>query len=293
MLPLAEWAMRGRGQALGCIVILLITSPIIWPNSILAAAILALVTLRIGEQQGIQLMLWSLLPLMVLSYMGELMPGLMLSFSLLMAVVLRRSQSWPVVLMLSTIAALLLALLVYQFAQETLDTYLSVFEKMLDELKNDADAKQIEAYEAFSTIISREFFAGTLALLLSISSFLAMILARYWQAALYNPGGFQQEFHQLRMSQVWAVLSLLAAVYLLSLGKQYVSWVWLVLFPMIVSGFALFHAAAKRKNLRKHWYVIFYIIVLFGDIPKMILVLLALTDSFANLRQKLSEQKTD
>lgn len=293
MLPLAEWAMRGRGQALGLIVILLLTTPIIWPNSMLAAAVLALIALRKGVKEGFRLYFWALLPAIALLYWSNLLPLLLLSMSLLTAVLLRQLRSWSLVLTAISLSGLAVALLANTLAESSLLNVVQQMEEIFQELKSNADAQQQEAYSAFIELISAEFLAGMLAAVLCISSFLSLVLARYWQAALFNPGGFQQEFHQLRLDKTWLVFSLAATIMLLSFGKQYITWVWVVLFPVLVTGFALFHAVAKHKKLRKHWYVIFYIIVLLGDIPKMILVLFALADSVSDFRSKLSEQKIE
>lgn len=293
MLPLAEWAMRGRGQALALVTILLLTSAIIWPNSLLAAAVLALVTLRKGIKEGLSLYFWALLPAIALLYWDNLLPLLLLNMSLLTAVLLRQSRSWSLALIVFSLSGLAMALLANTLAEASLANLVQQMEKVFQELQGGADAQQQEAYEAFLSLLSVEFLAGMFATVLCIGSFISLVLARYWQAALFNPGGFQQEFHQLRLDKVWLVFSLAATIVLLSFGKQYITWVWLVLFPVLVTGFALFHAVAKHKKLKKHWYVIFYIIVLLGDIPKMILVLFALADSVSDFRGKLSEQKIE
>jgi len=33
-----------------------------------------------------------------------------------------------------------------------------------------------------------------------------LMLARWWQAVLYNPGGFQQEFHQFKLQPAIAMM---------------------------------------------------------------------------------------
>ena len=39
-----------------------------------------------------------------------------------------------------------------------------------------------------------------------------LFLARWCQAALYNPGGFRKEFHQIRLSQTAGAILLLALI---------------------------------------------------------------------------------
>lgn len=291
MLPLAEWVMRGRGQAIAVIIAGLLTSPLIWPNSILASAVIALVTLRTGSKNGLTLWFWSLLPALALIMMGSYMPLLLVSASFALSLQLRQTQSWSYTLMSLSILGLFAAYMLQTFAPATLAVYVDVIHQALTNIEAQVDDASV--YQALLQVVDSSFIAGMFAILLVTSSFLSLVLARYWQAGLYNPGGFQQEFHKLRLDKVWMAISALLLLLFLSLGEQYVTWVWIALFPMLIAGVALFHAMAKQKKLRKHWYVIFYCILLLGDVPKILLVVMALLDSIVNFRKKWSEHNTD
>src|SRR5690606_23988565 len=54
---------------------------------------------------------------------------------------------------------------------------------------------------------------GLMAALLQIVSLLCLMLGRYWQSVLYNPGGFGLEFRALRLSPPLA-FGLLAVMFL-------------------------------------------------------------------------------
>lgn len=291
MLPLAEWVMRGRGQAIAVIIAGLLTSPLIWPNSILASAVIALVTLRTGSKNGLTLWFWSLLPALALVMIGSYMPLLLVSVSLAISLQLRQTQSWSYVLMSLSIMGLLAAYLLQVFAAETLVIYVDVIHQALTNIQAKVDDASV--YQALLQVVDSSFIAGMFAIVLVLSSFFALVLARYWQAGLYNPGGFQQEFHKLRLDKVWMAISALLLLLFLSLGEQYITWVWIILLPMLIAGVALFHAMAKHRKLRKHWYVIFYCILLLGDVPKILLVVMALVDSVVDFRKKWSENNTD
>lgn len=291
MLPLAEWVMRGRGQALGLIVVALLTSPVIWPNSILAGSAIALVALRTGSRNGLELWFWSLLPATGLLLIGSYMPMLLISAVLLASLVLRRTVSWSYALMVLAGCGLLAALVLEHAAQASLSVYVDAVQRMLVDLKQQLDDPELQ--QALPDSISTVFIAGMFGIMLTVSSFLALVLARYWQAGLYNPGGFQREFHSLRLDKAWMLIALLLVMLFFSLGQQYLTWVWIALFPLLVAGVALFHAVAMQRKLGKHWYVGFYCILLLGDLPKLILVALALIDSLIDFRKKLSERNTD
>lgn len=292
MLPLASWVMRGRGQALGFVIIALLTSPIIWPNSILAAAALGLVTLRAGEKFGVKLWFFALLPtLAFVLWLGNFMPMLLITVVLVGSVVLRQTVSWSYALMSLTAAGLFASLMLDWVAQDSLNVYVELIEKLLTDLKQQLADPEVQ--KALPDTISTTFIAGMFGVVLNVCSFFALTLARYWQAGLYNPGGFRQEFHNLRLGRVWLAITLLLLVLFFQLGNQYLTWVWIVLFPMLIAGVALFHAVAMYKKLGKHWYVIFYCVLLLGDLPKLILVALALADSLWDIRSKLPQRKTD
>jgi len=61
---------------------------------------------------------------------------------------------------------------------------------------------------------------------------LTLLLARYWQALLYNPGGLSREFRALRLPRVAALVATLAVLAALVLKAQ-------VGLPAAASGFAL------------------------------------------------------
>ena len=54
-----------------------------------------------------------------------------------------------------------------------------------------------QAYEVISPMLSAIFASGFVASLI-----LTLLLARWWQSALFNPGGFRKEFYALRLPRI-------------------------------------------------------------------------------------------
>src|SRR5690606_36652878 len=100
-------------------------------------------------------------------------------------------------------------------------------------------------------------------------SVVCLLLARYWQAALYNPGGFGAEFRALYYPVVVSVVLVVAALTLFSLGQQFRTWAMICLIPLTVAGFALIHARAKSRGRGVVWMTGFYIAWLIFDLVKL------------------------
>ncbi len=143
--------------------------------------------------------------------------------------------------------------------------------------------------------------AGMLGAGTAVSSVLCLLLARYWQAALYNPGGFGQEFRALYYPPVTTAALALAAIALASMGPQYRTWAMICMVPLALAGFALVHARAAWRGQGKGWLIGFYVAWLLLDPVKLLLVFAAVADSWFNFRRRwtpkpgtdVSERETD
>ena len=107
---------------------------------------------------------------------------------------------------------------------------------------------------------------------------------------LYNPGGFQQEFHALRLPMSIAIISAVTWLYAMSQGAQYTFWANVFGLPLWVSGMAMVHWLVARFKLNVAALVAMYILVPLLPMGIVILMLLALLDAGLDLRNKF---KTD
>ena len=292
MLPLANWIMQGRGQALVFVLITLTTSPVFWPNSILAAAAISLVWLRMGTREGAMLLAFAILPAMAMALsFNSFMPLLLVTGATLTSWVLKVTVSWPYTLMAMSACGAFSALGLESFAQQPLMEVAEAINGFLNELKQQLG--QAELTVVLPGTIETVFVAGLFGTMQLVGTFVSVITARFWQARLFNPGGFQKEFHQLRLGKKEVVLLLCFTVLFFELGKQYLTWAWFALFPMLIAGIALFHAVARIKKLAMHWYVLFYVVLMLWDPLKIVLVGLAIADSFSDFRNRLPQSNTD
>jgi hypothetical protein len=277
---LAAFIMRGRTQA-AVAALLGNWVPLLTPATV------ALVTLRLGMRQGSLIMLWGLLPAVLtlsFSQLNPLMPLIMVGSVLLAcaaASVLRATASWAHTLMgvvaASTLIALVLMLLVPEAVAAATHALAEVLSQLQEQAQNPA--------ELF--VPGPAFVLGLAAYGIALGVILGLLVGRWWQALLYNPGGFAQEFRQLRLSVVQGVVCMGAGVYALLQGSEYGIWGALFTLPLTFAGLALMHGLVAQRGLGVQWLVLLYVaLVLFNPVSQL-LVAVAFIDTWLNFRGRL------
>jgi hypothetical protein len=101
--------------------------------------------------------------------------------------------------------------------------------------------------------ISEPLVLGLVGVILAVGCVMSLLLARWWQSAVYNPGGFQEEFHGFTISSKVAVI--LLAFFLIGrlIPEGYQLWADLALLPFLIAGIALFHSTVKLFGLGSQW----------------------------------------
>lgn len=251
----------------------------------LGAAIVALVTLRKGSAEGLWLLLWASLPALVLSRIsGDSSALVLLLGTGVLALVLRGTVSLTLTALASTAVGLATGVGLLAFGQPLLAELASLFEQFFAALEQQASESGAASLALRSPTTGQ--LAGMMGTANGAMSFLCLALARYWQAALYNPGGFGDEFRALRLppAQVWSLAVI--AIGVASMGLAYRSWAAAMLLPLTVAGFALLHARARFKGQSSFWLGGVYAAWLVFDAAKLALVVLVLADSVMDFRRR-------
>ena len=272
--------MRGRLQALVVIMAGAGSLLFCW----ISAAALALVILRKGVGSGAWLFMWALLPAGTLLYAyGDSGPMTLLVGTMVLALVLRSTVSLSLAVLAGVGVGVLTGLALMAFSAEYLNQMVAFFSEFLGALEEQLSK------EGQPIVLSRPEagqIAGMLGAVTATMSALCLLLARYWQAALYNPGGFGAEFKALQYSTAVSSTLAVAAIALWGLGEQYRSWAMICLLPLTFAGLALIHARVEALGQSKGWLMWFYIIWLLFDPVKFLLVLFVIADSWINFRQR-------
>ena len=280
MLALARWFMKGTPYAAAVAALATLVPWLYW----LGAAIAGLVTLRKGFAPALPVILATAIPAGWWWVQGDVVPLVSVLLVTLMAVVLRERMHWGITLIAGTIAASVMVQMgVFSPPQGA--------EQMLEQLRQGSQ----EADRMLSELTSQGYNTQTLAMLVVsnvtglfvlLSAIACLILARSWQAGLYNPGGFRAEFHAFRLAPrellvlfAIGVVGMLLGVYALAMF----SWI-----PLLVAGIALIHGVIGLKGMNGLWLVAFYILLITTWPTILIVLLLGLMDTFANVRARLA-----
>ncbi|SFU83818.1 hypothetical protein [Halomonas korlensis] len=282
MLSIARWTMRGTPYAIGAVVVSTLIPWLFW----LGAAITALVTLRRGMSPALPVIVAAALPAGWWWTRGDAIPLASILLVTLMAVVLRSRMRWSEALIAGALAgAGMIQLGIFLPPGgagpmlEQLRQGSPEIETMLTELtRQGMDTEQVA-----SLLIS-----GVTGLIVLLAAVGCLALARGWQAGLYNPGGFREEFHGLRLTiRELAVLAVLGVIgMLLGLpGLGMLLWV-----PLLIGGIALVHGVIGLKGMNGLWLVAFYALLITTWPMILIVLLLAFIDVFADFRGRLASR---
>lgn len=277
MLGFARFAMKSRLNA-GVLAAGLAVLPMLYA---LSAALVALVALRRGATAGTRVLLAAMAGALVSWQLtGMVLPLLVLPLTAVLALAMRRFQDWSALLLFAAALGIVLSI----FAQQLMgDRFVAIVSQIQAVMASDPQQmgwqvlEAIKPYAAYLVVTAEVFEA-----------LLCVLLARYWQAGLYNPGGLSAEFHRLRIGgrPLWLLL-----------GAIIVSW-WLqpaalllLLLPLVFAGAALVHALVTRQKLGGQWLVAFYLVtILFNQFMLPLLVLVAVADGAVDIRARLAKQ---
>ena len=296
MRAVARFAMRGHWHAVALTVLGLICSTVISIFGVISGSIVALVAMRIGWLSGLKLALTSVIffclfqffmtgytPLTAL-YVSVIVLGL----PVLLGVALDSSSNQALPLLIVACGLILFSLAFRiltgdadQFWFQQINPILNALQEANGPILSEQAAMQISSqmHHIFLVLIFLFYTA-------------IIFLARWWQAELYNPGGFGFEFRVLKMpkSALYGVAIAGVMVALNTVSSFDVAFVTdcFIILVLLFSfqGLAVVHAKIYTNNLPVGWLVGLYL--LSAIVPQLVGLVLATTgvaDSLADFRR--------
>jgi hypothetical protein len=250
-----------------------------------SAAVVGLVTMRKGSSQGAGVLVWALIP-GAGWWLTQHDPGVLLVLLMvyLMAVVMRQTVSFEKAMAAGVLAALVVGIVLPLVVPDLISELVAVTQEIFKGLSPKIMAQGGANLEHGFRSLMIASLASTY-LTLSLGS---LMLARSWQARLYNPGGFRQEFHRLRMPPRFILAGIALFVLGAMTGIDTILVLLVVTVPLSVSGIALIHSIVAKKKLGGQWLFAFYAaVVLLGPSVMGLLVVLALFDSWLDFRNRV------
>ncbi|GAB4392255.1 MAG: hypothetical protein Tsb005_05550 [Gammaproteobacteria bacterium] len=298
MEALGHYIMRGRREAI-LIALLCSVLPLLnW----LATATLGLVSLRKGAQEGILILLWLCLPLLVKSYFTTeyfVLTSLFLVnvFVYLSALVLRYSRSWVWVIQAATFCGILVIIGAHavlpnvpQWWIQHLTTELAQA-GVLDIRTADPQAVNFETLQALVLLKYAFMVTGIKVISVLVPMLFSLGFARWWQALLFYRGGFRTELSDVRLTRAFSLVLFLVLVGLLVKNALALDILPVMLLPFFLVGNNFIHQAiVKQKKRHTVWLLVgFYsilIISLFFNVTLLanLVIACAVFDSWFNLK---------
>ncbi|MBV6286389.1 hypothetical protein [Pseudomonas aegrilactucae] len=290
MRALADFIMRGRVQATLVVVGCAAMPLLFW----LSAAAGSLVLLRRGFKDASGILALALLPALVWWFFGEPRTLMVLLGTFGLAALLRAGQSWNRVLLFSIAWGLVYGVVLGSVFREPIDALAQALEKALPQMLDGLyQQMSVEERARLGSVIA-PVLTGLIASLLQAVSLLALMLGRYWQAALYNPGGFGSEFRATRLPLMPALLLLVCMLVAPNFGTELAMLTPLCSVPLVFAGLALMHGLVAQKRLARFWLVGMYVtLVLFMQLIYPLLVVLAIVDSLIDFRGRSASKGAD
>jgi len=278
MLGLARYAMKSPLHT-GVLAALFAATPLLY---FVSAALVALTTLRHGITYGTRILLMAMAGGLVSWYLsGVPLSLLVLVLVTLLAELLKATQSWARTLILGSVIGLVLAFVVQKL-------FGTQFDSILDGIQQVFIVDGAETVEWQLLELTRDWIGYIIISTQLAEALFSLLLARYWQAGLYNPGGLASEMRVLRFTKQ-EVAFLVAAVLLSVLYLP--GAVMLFGIPLIFAGMAITHGIVKKLGLGGQWLVALYIgSVLFIQFILPLLVLVVITDSIIDLKSRIPER---
>jgi len=295
MRRLAHFIMQSRTQATGVVLLLTLLSLMFPLASLFAVSALALPTLRNGAREGAIIAAIALLGLVTFGgyLLGDpwnaLFYGLVLWLpAWFMAVVLRESRQLSIAVMLASALGMIAVLVIYALIADPATAWQEAFAVMarptLDRAPEPGDAEDVlSLFARFAP-----YLTGIVALASALSLTTSLLLARWWQAQLYHPGGFGEEFKALIMPRTLAYAliggTLVAAGS--SGGFSELAWNLVLpgLTPFVLVGFSFLH---HRLGHQSFWLPGIYVLLLVVPYALVPILLLGLADTLLGLRVRM------
>ncbi len=276
----------GMAAAMLCALLPLIALP----GGFLAGIVVGFVTLCRGYRAGLLVLVGVAIPALLIGILKQsfLIDLVLVRCGLvwLLASILRHTVSWRLVIEIMTVLGIVAVLGFYLVLGDVsgwwitvLSHYQSLFNAIVSGQLSEAKLGEMIAQMA---PIATGLFVG----LLLLGTFCQLLVARWWQAALFRPGGLAKEFVEIRSGSILAILLTITVIAALFGAAFAIDLLPVVILPIAVAGLSLVHKWARFNKKIVYLLVIVYLGLIF--LPMIMVAILALAgyvDSWYDLRQ--------
>ncbi len=287
MLEIAKFFMQRSYLALLIAGVLGGLAQLLLPLAVFSSAIVSLYLLRKGGQAG----LWfALLTASVIYGLSVLIPGkpglefpvalMILPAAFICSWVLRASASQGLVVTAAGLFSAIMAIGIQIYSGDAVAFWQAWLQVAVQGVKG----ATVSGFEDNGTL---QIMNGLMAMLFGTATLLSVLLARWMQSLVYNPGGFQSEFQQMRIPAKILLILLFAGIMFFVLQRNIMLDLLLIAAMMYCfQGLAIFHYTTRKKGYGSAYLLPPYLLLLL--MPQFAVVGLACvgaSDAFLNYRK--------
>lgn len=281
----------------GIVALICALLPLIYlPGGFLASIIVGFITLQKGSKSGLFVLAWVALPAIALFILRrfEVFDILLVRCFLvfLFALVLRAYRSWCLVLELGVLLGFLVILGLHLFIPDMkawwtghMNEYINMVGQSTSwQLSSDETQALIQRMVPFATGMSAGFVL--------IATFVELLMARWWQSAIFSPGSLRYEFTNIHFGRIPALVLSLITIVLFFKIHLVMDFFPIAIVPFVIAGLSLLHFTVNRN--RNLWIPAILLYVGLFFLPIIVVILLSITgyiDSWINVRNKMACRK--
>lgn len=311
---LAALIMRGRVYAMLIAAVFGVISLLLPPlqpiTTTVSGGAVALVALRLGAREALYVILGALAGVMIVAVplLGGPAAAVVLAAIvwlpvLVLALVLRQTMSMALTLQVAVLLAGAVVIGIHGLIPDPAAWWRDMLTNMIQQSQLDKTG-----LEQMGQILQNvaPYMTGIVASALMLSALLSMVVGRWWQSLLYNPGGFGAEFRALRLGNrvaypgVVVLAASLSGQFASSGALATIATDLLVVLVLIytLQGLAVAHAIAFAVERSMRWLAwgLMLVYVLLAILPPFVVVALAgigFADHWMNFRAYFDAKKPD
>ena len=295
MRSVLTFVMRGRVHVITACAVCSVFSLLLFPFNYVSGALIGLAALRNGALEGALVLLGStaLGGAFMFAAIETIRPAVLLAALSwtplwMLAVVLRQSRSQGTALAAGGIILAVAVLVVRLILGDPAAWWTSVLEEFFSWFPFAGEWGPFIA--RIAPVMTGIVAAGAL-----LGLIVTLLLARWWHAVLDRPGGFGEEFRDLRMPRYagYAAIALSAVAWLADGWPAQLAFEWLALLIVLfgLQGIALVHHVVKKRNASVAWLAGMYVALAIVPQPAsevvLGLALAGLSDTWVDFRRRL------
>ncbi len=266
---------------------------------------IALVTLRLGARQGLIVLTGAAIAALLSGQLLQLSEHARLDLwnsvylwilLWLAASVLQLSRSLILALQTIGFVAIVTVVAYFLLVAEPIQAGLQLLEPMGRLLREPGSGLSSQEVDAM-LLSAATILAGSVVTYTAFGAIICLLIARAWQARLFNPGGLQQEFRALRLGRNVGVFTIAVIVALLfsqnlgeALGLILINASIVIGMLYVIIGLGIAHGLMAQRDSSGFWLVGLYaLLILLSQIVAPLLMALALTDIWVDYRTRFAK----